>query len=100
MKRQRVPGSRQLWAEGRERLRHLRFCGAVEAFADGELTGRRQVRVAAHIACCRACSGSLQTLRLIKASLRRSPRRTPESLASVRVRRFARRLAAPPRPGP
>ncbi len=100
MKRQRIPRPRQLWAECREKVRHVRLCGAVEAYADGELTGVHRMRVAAHVARCWACSGSLQTLRLIKASLRGSTRRTAASLASVRMRRFAQRLTTPPRANP
>lgn len=100
MRKQRIPGPRQLWAECREKIRHLRLRGDLEAYADGELTGVHRMRVAAHIACCWACSGSLQMLQLIKASLRGSPRRTPASLASVRMRRFAHRLTAPPGPDP
>lgn len=84
--------------ECRELTRHLRLRGAVEAYADGELTGAHRLGVAAHVACCWACSGSLETVRLIKASLRDSPRRTPESLASARIRRFVHRLAVPPGP--
>lgn len=78
----------------------MRLRGAVEAYADGELTGVHRMRVAAHIACCWACSGSLQLLHLIKASLQGSPRRTPASLAGVRMRRFAQQLTTPPRADP
>ncbi|MEU9069843.1 hypothetical protein AB0E06_23960 [Streptomyces sp. NPDC048109] len=73
----------------------MRLRGEVEGYADGQLTGAHRMRVAAHIACCWACSGSLQLLRLIKASLRHSPQRTPPSLASARVRRFAQELSTP-----
>ncbi|WP_103532730.1 zf-HC2 domain-containing protein [Streptomyces sp. SM11] len=95
MTRQRVPGPGRVWAECRERIRHVRLRGEVEAYADGELTGAHRMQVAAHVACCWACSGSLQLLRLIRASLRHSPQRTPPSLASARVRRFAQDLSAP-----
>ncbi|MBW5249351.1 zf-HC2 domain-containing protein [Streptomyces sp. P01-B04] len=96
MERQHVPGPGRVWAECRERFRHARLRGEVEAYADGQLTGAHRMRVAAHIACCWACSGRLQLLRLVKASLRASPHRTPPTLASARVRRFARHLSTPP----
>ncbi|WP_434594055.1 anti-sigma factor family protein [Streptomyces sp. A5-4] len=96
MKWQRVPGPGRVWAECREKIRHVRLRGDVEAYVDGQLTGAHRVRVAAHIACCWACSGSLQLLRLVKASLRHHPQRTPPSLASARVRRFAHHLTTPP----
>ncbi|WP_267891317.1 hypothetical protein [Streptomyces dysideae] len=37
-------------------------------------------------------------LRLVKASMRGHPHRTPASLAEVRIRRFADRLPATPPP--
>ncbi|MEU2911962.1 hypothetical protein ACFYM3_13360 [Streptomyces massasporeus] len=98
MSKQRVPRPVQVWAECREKLRHVRLRGDVEAYADGQLTGVRRARVAAHVGACWACSGSLELLQLIKASLRGSPRRTPVTLASARVRRFAHRLTAPAGP--
>ncbi|MEV0961798.1 MULTISPECIES: zf-HC2 domain-containing protein [unclassified Streptomyces] len=100
MRKRRAPGPEQMWAECREKLRHLRLRGDVEAYADGELTGARRAEVAAHVARCWACSGSLQLLHLIKASLRRTPRRTPVSLPSVRLRRYAQRIAHPGPGGP
>ncbi|MEV4920918.1 zf-HC2 domain-containing protein [Streptomyces tirandamycinicus] len=93
MRKRRAPGPEQVWAECRERLRHLRLRGDVEAYADGELTGARRAMVAGHIARCWACSGSLQLLQLVKASLRRTPGRAPVSLASARLRRYAGRIA-------
>ncbi|MER7895056.1 zf-HC2 domain-containing protein [Streptomyces sp. NPDC096046] len=98
MKRQRVPGPGRWCAECREKVRHVRWRGDVEAYADGQLTGAHRMRVAAHIDRCWACSGTLQLLRLIKASLRGHPRRTPPSLASARVRRFAQHLTTAPPP--
>jgi hypothetical protein len=92
-----TPGLRRAWAECREKLRHLRLHGSVEAFVDGQLTGARRARMAAHLACCWACSGYAQTLRLIKASLRRGPNRAPVSLPAIRVHRFADRLLSSPR---
>ncbi|KNE84294.1 MULTISPECIES: anti-sigma factor family protein [Streptomyces] len=100
MRKRRVPGPGQVWAECREMIRHLLLRGDVEAYADGQLTGARRARVAAHIAGCWVCSGSLQLLRLVKASLRHSPRRTPVPLAAARIRRRARRLTGPAGPGP
>lgn len=99
MRKQRVPRPVQVWAECREKLRHVRLRGEVEAYVDGQLTGAHRTRVAAHVGVCWACSGSLELLQLIKASLRRSPQRTPVSLASARVRRFAHQLTAPPDSG-
>ncbi|MBA2809100.1 MULTISPECIES: anti-sigma factor family protein [Streptomyces] len=71
----------RLWWECREKLRHLRLHGAVGAFADGQLTGVRHTRVAAHVARCWACSGELIALRLMKASIRGHPHRAPTSPA-------------------
>lgn len=39
MKKQRVPGPGRVWAECREKIRHIRLRGEVEAYADGQLTG-------------------------------------------------------------
>ncbi|NUR05208.1 MAG: hypothetical protein HOY79_54515, partial [Streptomyces sp.] len=86
------PGLRHLCAECRQKVGHMRLRGAVEAYVDGELAGRRRARVAAHVACCFSCSGYVQTLRLVKASLRRGPARAPASLTGARVHRFADRL--------
>ncbi|MFJ9012561.1 anti-sigma factor family protein, partial [Streptomyces canus] len=96
----RSPRACRWWAECRERLRHLRLRGAVGPYADGQLTGARQTRVAAHVARCWACSGELLALRLIKASIRDHPHRAPTSLTEVRIRRLADRIArTPPPPG-
>lgn len=92
MKKQRFARQGRVWAWCREKVRHLRLRGEVDAYADGQLTGAHRARVAAHIAGCWACSGTLLLLQLIKASLRDSPRRHPAPLASARVRRFAHRL--------
>lgn len=100
MKTLRLPRAPGWWAECREKTRHLRLRGAVGAYADGELTGADRMRMAAHLARCWSCSGTLQTLKLIKASLRRSPGQAPVSLASVRLRRYAVRLAAVPATSP
>ncbi|UGY94608.1 anti-sigma factor family protein [Streptomyces gobiensis] len=83
------------WAACREKIRHLRLRGDVAAYVDGELTGVHRARVAAHLGRCWSCSGDAESLRLIKTSLRNGPQRAPASLASVRLRRFASRLAAP-----
>ncbi|MBS2963555.1 zf-HC2 domain-containing protein [Actinocrinis puniceicyclus] len=61
----------------RQRAEHLRLHALVGAYVDGELTGMRRARVAAHLAVCFACSGYAEALRLIKQSLRSSPHRTP-----------------------
>ncbi|NGO71360.1 anti-sigma factor family protein [Streptomyces boncukensis] len=76
----------------RERLRHLRLRGSVEAYVDGELTGVRRARVAEHLTACRACSGTAEALRLIKRSLRSAPDRAPEPLSAPRLRRYVHRL--------
>lgn len=75
-------GCRQ-WAD------HMQLRAQVGAYLDGELTGARRARVAAHLAVCWACSGYAQALRLIKQSLRSSLLRTPPSVAEARLRRFA-----------
>ena len=97
MKGLRTTGLRHTWAECREGMRHVRLQGAVDAYVDGELTPARRAQVAAHLAYCWACSGYAQTLRSIKASLRRGPDRAPVSLSETRLRRFADRLASSPR---
>ncbi|WP_236244288.1 zf-HC2 domain-containing protein [Streptomyces sp. CC210A] len=88
--RRRTPG---IWSECREKLRHVRLRRSVGPYADGELTGAARARVAAHISRCWVCSGTLQTLRLVKSSLRRGPQRAPASLAAARLHRYAHRLA-------
>ncbi|MFP3986564.1 zf-HC2 domain-containing protein [Streptomyces sp. E11-3] len=94
-----MPRPRHVWAECLERVRHLRLRGDLEAYADGELTGARRTRMAAHLDRCWVCSGRLQTLRLVKASIRGHPHRAPASLSRARVDRYARQLAdtRPPR---
>ncbi|WP_236242968.1 anti-sigma factor [Streptomyces sp. CC228A] len=72
----RTPG---IWSQCRERLLHLRLRRSVGPYADGELTGAARARVAEHIARCWVCSGTLETLRLVKSSLRRGPQRAPAS---------------------
>ncbi|UQA97067.1 anti-sigma factor family protein [Streptomyces halobius] len=96
MRKPYLPRLREIWDECRERARHLRLHGDLGAYADGELSGNRRVRMAAHLACCWICSGRLETLQLIKASIRRSPHRAPVSLAEVRIRQYADRLTHSP----
>lgn len=93
MRKPYLPRWREIWAECREKTRHLRLRGDLGAYADGELIGGRRAPMAAHLRCCWVCSGQLQTLLLIKASIRHSPHRAPIPLAEVRIRRYARRLA-------
>ncbi|MFF4544021.1 anti-sigma factor family protein [Streptomyces sp. NPDC001435] len=96
-----APRACRWWAECREKLRHLRLRGAVGVYADGQLTGARHTRVAAHVARCWACSGELLALRLMKASIRGHPHRAPTSLTEFRIRRLADRIAGtstPPGP--
>lgn len=78
--------------ECRHLLEHARLRTLVGPYLDGELTGARRARVAAHLAVCWACSGYAETLRLIKHSLRTLPGRTPPDLAEARLRRFAEHL--------
>lgn len=78
--------------ECRDRLEHTRLHNRVGAYVDGELTGRQRLRMAAHLAACFACSGTAETLRLIKHSLRTRPQRAPVDLAEARLRRDADRL--------
>ncbi|NUP36305.1 MAG: hypothetical protein HOY76_04590 [Streptomyces sp.] len=94
-----APRPGRLWAECREKFRHLRLRGAVGAYADRQLDRAQHTRVAAHVACCWTCSGELLALRLIKASMRGHPHRAPTSLAEARIRRFADRIADAPPPG-
>ncbi len=74
-------------------LRHLWLRGFVEPYVDGELAGVRRARFAAHLTRCWTCSGHVETVQLIKLSLRTGPQRGPTPLAEVRLRRFADRLA-------
>lgn len=67
----------------------MRLQRQIGAYLDGELSAVRRARVAAHLAVCWACSGYAEALRLIKQSLRTSPRRAPSSLAEARLRRLA-----------
>ncbi|MGR8009495.1 anti-sigma factor family protein [Streptomyces hypolithicus] len=87
------------WAECREHITHMRLRGSVDAYADGELSAADRARVATHIARCWACNGYVQTLRLVKHSLRNGPKRAPISLAAARMRRFAGQLTAAPTAG-
>jgi hypothetical protein len=48
--------------------------------------------MAAHLAACFTCSGTAETLCLIKHSLRTRPQRTPVDLAEARLHRYADRL--------
>jgi anti-sigma factor RsiW len=68
---------------------HMQSRAQVGAYLDGELTGARRARVAAHLAACWACSGYAQALRLVTQSLRTRAHRTPPDLAGARLRRFA-----------
>jgi anti-sigma factor RsiW len=78
----------------------MRLHSHVDAYVDGELTGSKRLRMAAHLAACFTCSGTAETLRLIKHSLGTRPQRTPPDLAEARLRRYANRLihADPARP--
>ncbi|MEU9245392.1 zf-HC2 domain-containing protein [Streptomyces sp. NPDC048385] len=91
---------REIRAQCREQLRHLRLRGSVGAYVDGELAPARHAELAAHLVRCWACSVQAETLRLVKHSLRGGPLRAPVSLSEIRIRRFAARLAAPEGSGP
>jgi anti-sigma factor RsiW len=86
--------------ECRNRLEHLRLHDQIDAYVDGELTGHRRLRMAAHLAICFACSSGTETLRLVKHSLANSPQRAPAQLAQARLRRFTEHLlrSGPTRP--
>jgi anti-sigma factor RsiW len=71
-------------------LRHLRSRSQLEAYLDGELDAPTSATVADHVRDCWFCSGDLQTLRLIRAALRRPGR--PPSLPVLRLRRFAQQV--------
>jgi anti-sigma factor RsiW len=64
---------------------------AVGAYVDGELDAAATAAVAAHLHECWACSGDADVTRVIKHSLQQ--RRGRDVLATVRLRRFAARLA-------
>lgn len=66
--------TRAIIAGCRRHAAHLRLRSQVGAYVDGELTGARRARVAAHLAVCRVCAGYAETLRMIKESLRRVDR--------------------------
>ncbi len=70
-------------------LRHVRLRAHVGAFVDGELSGPRLLAVAAHLRECWACSGDAETLRCVRAALRRHRAQAPAPLALRRLTRFA-----------
>lgn len=85
--------SGQTRVECREALRHLWLRDFVEPYVDGELASVRRARFTVHLTRCWTCSVHVETLQLIKRSLRTGPKRGPTPLAEVRLRRFADRLA-------
>lgn len=90
---------REIRAQCREQLRHLRLRGSVDAYVDGELNVARRAELATHLLHCWTCSGHAETLRLVKHSLGQGRLRAPASLSEVRLRRFAAHLTAS-EPGP
>lgn len=83
---------RRLRDDCRRGLQHSRLRSLLDAYVDGELTAADRARVTAHLAVCFACSGSAETLHLIKQSLRSRPQRAPADLAQARLRRFGEAL--------
>jgi anti-sigma factor RsiW len=71
-------------------LRHLRSRSRLEAYLDEELDAHTSATVARHVRECWFCSGDLQTLRLIRAALRRPV--SPPFLPVLRLRRFAQQI--------
>ncbi|MGH9137704.1 MAG: zf-HC2 domain-containing protein [Acidimicrobiales bacterium] len=71
---------------------HRRMKGALSAYVDGELDDAARVAVAAHLRECWGCSGDVELFRMVKASLRNVSGRQLDSLAAVRLRRYATRL--------
>jgi anti-sigma factor RsiW len=73
-------------------LRHHRLRARLDAYVDGELDAAARAAVGAHLRTCWGCSGYVELFLLVHVALHR--RREPlESLAVVRLRRFADRLA-------
>lgn len=73
-------------------LRHVRLRADVGACVDGELPAPRLLAVAAHLRECWACSGDAETIRCVRAALRRHRTHAPAPLAVHRLTRFARGL--------
>jgi anti-sigma factor RsiW len=72
---------------------HIRMRRHIGAYLDGELGGARARAVAEHLDECWDCNNAAHDLRLIRASLARTGRRSPPNLAVARLRRMASRLA-------
>lgn len=71
-------------------LRHRRLRREVEAYVDGYVVSPdRAAVVRAHLEQCWDCSGDADTLRLVKAVLRRRGRLQPTSLSAARLRQWA-----------
>ncbi|MBM9506246.1 anti-sigma factor family protein [Actinacidiphila acididurans] len=85
---------REIRAQCREGVRHLRLRRCVGAYVDGELPPARRAELTAHLVRCWTCSGHAETLRLIKHSLGNGPVRAPSALTEARLRRYAVRLGA------
>jgi anti-sigma factor RsiW len=68
-------------------LRHRAVRRDVTAYFDGELDADRTAAVLRHVRGCWGCSGDLETLRMLRAALRR--RAAVPRLDAARLRRFA-----------
>ncbi len=75
-------------------LTHRRIRRRVETWVDGELTSPEARTVRRHLEECAGCSGEVELLGRIKASLGRLERRRPPALETARLRRWAEELAA------
>lgn len=73
---------------------HRRIRRRVETWVDGELSSPEARTVRRHLEECAGCSGEVELLERIKASLGRLERRRPPALATARLRRWAEELAA------
>ncbi|MGH9245183.1 MAG: zf-HC2 domain-containing protein [Acidimicrobiales bacterium] len=74
------------------RVAHRRMKRAVSAYVDGELDDAAAAAVAVHLRECWDCSGDADLTRMVKRSLGNLGDRLPDTLAAIRLQRFAARL--------